>query len=351
MKTKEKLSFGSIVSKIINKFVVPLFIVGLFAMIVTALSAPTGSMPQVFGISLVRIQSGSMVEKGFAIGDVVLMSQNHEKPLDKGQIIAFYNRKDAYDATHYGFMGSVEESSLVEIENYDGQFATNVAYVSGRTNPQDLQNHKAPITFHEIINVYVSPDGIVFYETSGSNPSSVSDGLIRQDFVVAKYINTPFALKAVMSFSITEIGIILFMFVPLTIVIGIEGYNTLKKVYAYWVEGQLFDQKIPFSDPRIKLYNVASLMTEPRKAYFWLLTDKSKKQEVFEFLFKPQEESDKKQIEMYENAKKAKEIFENKGPLEYFRFWHLTLGGYFDKKEIVKYKKDYENKLLTQEKK
>lgn len=350
MKTKAKNRFWDFFLKLVNYFIVPFFIVGIFAMFTMNFSRPTGTMPHFFGISVVRIESGSMVERGFEVGDVILMNQNFDKPLKVGEIIGFYNKKDDFDINTYNITPAMDNSSLVLIDDFEGEFSENFSY-SGRIRPESLRNQNFEITFHEIIDVYVSPDGIIFYETQGSNPTSTPDGLIRQDYVIAKYIQTPLLLKMIMTFSITPLGIVLLIILPLSLIVGVEGYNVLKKIYAYHLEGQVFKRKVSYKDDKVREYKISELMSAPRKAYFWVTTKKSEKEQVFRFLYQLRDESNKKEVENYQKALKAKEIFENKGPLEYFRFWHLTVDGYFDKKEIVKFKKQYENMIIDSRKK
>lgn len=344
MKIKAKTKFWDAFLKTLNLFIFPLFFVGIFAILILNYSSPQGAMPHIFGISVVRIESGSMVEKGFAVGDVVFMNQNFKKPLKVGDIIGFYNKKDNYDLNAYNITSNLENSSLVLFKDFEGEFAKNISY-NGRITPQKLIDEKHRITFHEIINVYVSPDGIIFYQTQGSNPDSSPDGFIRQDFVLAKYLHTPLIIKAVMSFTLTPLGSIFFVFAPFSLIVGVEGYKTLKKIYAYQLESKVFNRKVSFKDEKAKDYKVGQLMSLPKKVYFWITTKKDDKNEAFNFLFQIVDEKSVAQINEFENALKSKKIFEKKGPLEYFKFWHLTAKKNFDKKEIIKFQKQYEEAI------
>ncbi len=97
--------------------------------------------------------------------------------------------------------------------------------------------------------------------------------------------------------------------------------------------------KISYKNEKVKEYKINQLMSTPRKAYFWITAKKDEKPEVFDFLYKIVDENKEQEL-THRAALKSKEIFEKNGALEYFRFWHLTLGKKFDKKEMKQFRED-----------
>jgi intein/homing endonuclease len=340
-----KNKFLQILNNILNYVIFPAFFVGVFSVMIIFFTFPQNQMPQVFGHSIVRINTDSMVEMGFDIGDVVFVNQNKTKELKKGDIVAFYKIKDKYDNDEYNY-NSPTSTLLVTIDEYEGMLAENVNYQDTyRTTLKTIQEKKEPIYFHSINEVYVSPDGIVFYQTKGSNPNASPDGFIRQDFIIAKYTHTPLFLKTIMSFMITKAGMIALVIFPLSLIVGYESLRILKRINTFMFENKVFNRKMRFDDPVLKSYDVPSVMSSPRKAYFWLTSKKEEKDKVFGFLYAIDDKSTKSAILESKNAKLATKIFNEKGALEFFRFWHSNCGGWLDKKEILKLKNQYEDSM------
>ena len=62
--------------EVANFIVYPVVLLALISIMIIFVSTPKGKVPSVFGFSVVQIKSGSMVEAGFKVSDVVFINQN-----------------------------------------------------------------------------------------------------------------------------------------------------------------------------------------------------------------------------------------------------------------------------------
>ena len=97
-RSKKALTLYSLFGKIGDILFFPIIIIALFSSL-SMLSSNNNNKPvAVFGFSLVNIKSGSMVEMGFGIGDMVITKKATRDDIALGDIIAFYNFHDSLDS-------------------------------------------------------------------------------------------------------------------------------------------------------------------------------------------------------------------------------------------------------------
>ena len=95
---KPKNTAYTLLGKIGDILLFPIVIVALCVSLLIMFQAKSDTIPSVFGISIVRILSGSMVKSGFNIGDNVIIKKTDTNTLWKDDIIAFFQKEDPADA-------------------------------------------------------------------------------------------------------------------------------------------------------------------------------------------------------------------------------------------------------------
>ena len=338
-KTKERQSFHRLMGQIAGYIVYPIVLVALISTLLIFILTPKGKVPSFFGFSVVQIKSGSMVEAGFNVADVVFLNQNINGTLQSGDIIAFYKDFDPADTEI--------RTALVLLSEWDG-VVTNEDLLNGTRIPKTtLEKSGSIVYFHYIEDVYVSPsDGTIFYRTIGSNPNAVADGYIRSDYVVGKYIVTPPFLRSLLSFSTTSLGMILFIVFPLALLVLMECFGLIEQMNIYSFENKVFLRLIPFDSSQIVKYNIGKEMDISRKIYFYATSKEEEKNAVFDFLFSYLNVGTKKEKLLYENALKAKEILQNESSIDYFLFWQSKLTKKSDKNRLKKLQNQFEYETL-----
>ena len=319
----------------------PIVVIAVFIVLVIYFSTPSGALPQIFGYSIVRIQTPSMTSAGFLVGDVVFITREVPDKLNQSDIVAFYKYFDYADQNVY--------STLIPYEDWDG-VVTGEDYVTGtRVNKTTLQDRGEVVYFHYIREVLVAPsDGTIYYVTGGSNPNTAADGYIRADYVVGTYAETPVVLKYIMSFSTSTLGLIVLVVFPLSALVLLEAFSLIDQVNKYILENKIYDRKIRFDSFEVLKYDIGKDMENPRKIIFFLTSKKEEREKVFSFLYAGfnKENSTAKDKDFYKTALQAKHILETENPRKYFDFWLENLKSKAEIKELQKLQKEFEYKQI-----
>ncbi|MGI5842094.1 MAG: S26 family signal peptidase [Christensenellales bacterium] len=337
--TEEKNIYKTI-GKISSYIVFPIILISFFTIFITVLTTPKNQMPQIKGYSIAKVLTSSMKEAGFNPGDVVFINQNKNKNLSKGDIVAFYKYQDMAD------MDIFEE--LVKLDEFEGEVKQEVDK-TGRTTTDYLIKNNFQIYFHYVNEIYVAPDGTLFYQTKGSNPSASPDGFIRADYIVGTYITTPLVVRRVFSFLASTYGLILLVMLPLCILVVMESFNVINKVNVYLLEEKLFKREIEHYDPLIKKFKISDYMGLPRKAYYYINTPDKYKAEVFDLLYGSGFGLIEKMPTLKADAQKAVNILKSQGHAPYFLYWENYVTKKFDKMEVIKLKKQYEKERFIKQ--
>lgn len=326
-------TFGTIASYLVY----PIVISAVLTVMLMVFSTPQGSVPQISGISIVKIETSSMSSAGFNVDDVVFITQKVEDRLNKQDIIAFYKFFDEADEDVF--------HTLIKFEDWNGEITGENLVVGQRTTKTQVQERNSMVYFHYIREVYVAPsDGTIYYLTGGSNPGAPDDGFIRADYTVGKYIQTPSIVKNIMSFAITEIGLVMFIIFPLSGLVLLEALSLIEQVNKFILDKKVFNREIPFDNLEIAKYNIGKEMDNPRKIIFYLTTPKQSKEKVFDFLYGQfnKENSSNKDKEFYEKALTAKRILEEENPRKYFDYWSNEIKSNSEKKQLKKLQSEFE---------
>lgn len=325
--------------EIAGYIVYPVVLLALISVLVIFVSTPHGKVPNFFGFSVVQIKSGSMVEAGFKVADVVFLNQNIDTILNSGDIVAFYKDFDPADTQ--------VRTSLVLYSEWDGQM-TNENMLNGSRTPKSvLEKNGSIVYFHYIEDVYVSPsDGTIFYRTIGSAENAVADGFIRADFIVGKYIFTPPFVRSVLTFATTGLGMVLFIVFPLALLVLLECFGLIEQMNIYSFENKVFLRLIPFDSSEIVKYNIGKEMDISRKIYFYATSAETEKDAVFDFLFSHLKNGTKKEQVLFANATESRKILQTRSGVDYFLFWQSKLTKRSDKKRLKQLQNQFEYEIL-----
>ena len=120
-----------------------------------------------------------MKASGFEVGDKVLIKQVDTDKLRVGDIISFYYFYDNYD-------NYFEKVAITDFNNLPFADSDEINY-SQRTTKEQLENKNSRIYFHHIHKVYISEEGIRYFQTKGSSNASPDTYLTREDFVIGQF--------------------------------------------------------------------------------------------------------------------------------------------------------------------
>ena len=140
---REEKTFYKVLGIIADIIMYPVLIISLLSAFFMLISNRNSSLPSAFGISVVKVMSGSMVERGFEVGDVVFVKKTDVATLKVGDVVAFYKQFDSCDMAL--------KNDFVKLEDYDG---TNLGQqIQGRTTIKQLKEKTMPVYFHRIKNI------------------------------------------------------------------------------------------------------------------------------------------------------------------------------------------------------
>lgn len=340
-KKKEEKTLYKILGIIADIIMYPILIVSLVAALAMLYTNRNTQMPAIFGVSVVKIMSDSMVEAGFDVGDIVFVKKTDTNTLKTGDVVAFYKYFDNVDGNYY--------NKLVHEDEYNGENLGET--ITGRTSLAKLKEEPRPVYFHRIKNVYYLPnDGSIFFETAGSGEND-SDGFIRSDYVVGKYINTPVVVREAMNFCSSSVGMILLVVLPLSILVLLECLSIVEQINNMIIENKVFYREEPYnSEDSIKAH-IGRDMELYRQVYFYATAKDEDRENIKDFLWSELYEEDitKKQLILREQIEKSLQIF-SEDKLQYFEYWENILTGPFERKKFQKLKNQFkvEYVLLSQ---
>lgn len=282
------------VRKII-KITITLILVSLFAYVFFSnIFKQDNEMKSVFGVNFAIVQTGSMVDGGFDVGDFVLIKKiNAEKTtLKVGDIIVFY----------YGFCDYYDQIFQSQIEN-------NPQFKQAHTMPDDPKTWQKPtavdpnkdyratqkdaikagaiLVFHRIIGVYYDDYGNKYFETLGdSNEEDVDDVLVRDDFVVAEYGGPTPVISAILGFIISPVGLIVVFLIPVAFMLLMQFLSFVNEMRVCSTVSNLIKRKISIRDVNTKKVDLGFYLSTAEKAFLYDITPKEDKPDMAIVLWK-----------------------------------------------------------------
>ncbi len=308
---KPKNTVYTLLGKIGDVLLFPIVIVALSVSLLIMFQAKSDTIPSVFGVSIVRILSGSMENSGFNIGDNVIIKKTDTNTLWKGDIIAFFQKDDPADK------GRV----LTELEYVNDEPNITKPIPENRLTLEDLQGKGMRVVFHEIINVYYDETGTRFFETKGSSNSSADGVKVRADFVIGKYVNTPTWFRGAVKWLASPVGMVVCVCIPLGILVIFQSLALIEQINFMYVEKKLMKGEMHWQDREAKRLIQTGDMEEICKIVYFSKVDEDEREELAESLWVFKNKLSKKQKLYKQNVEESIEILEDKGKKEYFLFW------------------------------
>lgn len=343
---REEKTFYKVLGTVADIIMYPVLIVSLLSAFFMLISNRNSSLPSAFGISVVKVMSGSMVERGFEVGDVVFVKKTDTATLKVGDVVAFYKQFDSCDMAL--------KNDFVKLEDYDG---TNLGQqIQGRTTIKQLKEKTMPVYFHRIKNIYVLPqDGTLFFETAGSKTENtendyLSDGYIRSDFIVGKYVNTPRFVRDAMKFCASSTGMICLVVMPLSVLVLLECLSIVEQINNIILENKVFYHEEPYDSKESIKANIGKDMDLYRQIYFYATSPPVDRDKIKMFLWANSfdEYASSKELELKDLIEQSDKLLKNENTIdqkEYFDFWSKNLKYRYQKRRYDKLMKEHELQL------
>lgn len=297
---KRKHNIYSILGIIGDILFYPIIILCLLCCFAIYADKQSGKVPNIFGISMVSIKSGSMTNSGFNVKDIVFLGKTNAGELRAGDIIGFYYY---YDSACDGTKAELK-SELTLIQSYDRDTKEKTSFdketyktlraeerTGERKTVDDINARADRLYFHRIVNVYIKSDGTLFYETQGDGtPTNPTNGgpeinYICEDYVVGKYIYTAPFIRGFFSFVATPTGMIALVVAPLAILTLCILFSIIEQISRILIEKKVLRRLIRYdSDESIKA-NIGLDMELADKVWFFATADPADRRGVREFLW------------------------------------------------------------------
>ena len=264
----------SVKSKVLSVISTVLYIV-LLAFLVFALLANLGKKDNqisgLFGFSFAVVQSGSMIDGGFDVGDMVLIKSVNTDNLKKDDIIVFYKYKDPMDNQVLTYVNSHKITDEISAGTYQDFYLDDSALNRGGVDK--AVNANSMLVFHRIVDVYVDPYGVRFFETKGDSNGVKDDILIREDFVCAVYVGSSPFVQSVLEFVTSPTGLCVVILLPILLTIGLQIFSFMSEVRGTSAASKLLSRKLKYSDVDFTKIKLAEYLSEPEKVYLYDITD------------------------------------------------------------------------------
>lgn len=350
MKVKKKRTLYSVLGIIGDIIIYPIILISLISSAVMYVARRENACPNFFGLSLVHVLSGSMEKSGFYKDDVVFIlktdayslkcqTKDENGKLVNGDIIAFYSFEDKEVDPRMKDYSSSPNSPLRKLAADEVvKKPENITY-ENRTAVKDLPE-KTQIIFHEIVERYVDRDGTLFFRTKGSSNSYKDSILVRADYVVGRYAETPTWIRSVFRFCSSQVGMIVLVVVPLGILILLQCASLIEQSNNILIEKAVLQRKLRYDSKESIKANVGIEMDDINKVKFYASAPETERQAVADFLWKYLDTDKPKMQEKYQFAQHAIKVFE-KNPHQYWAIWINNIKGKKNQQKLEKYYQEW----------
>ncbi len=321
---KTKSTLYTVFGKIGDIILIPVIFLALTVCLLIFFQGRQDNMPSVFGISIVRIMSGSMQKSGFDIGDSVIIKKTNTDELWIGDIIAFFQKDDPAD----------KGKKLTLLSTVNQQPVVTKPIPQERLTIDDLKGTGMRVIFHEIKNVYYDETGTRFFQTKGSSNDDFDTVKVREDFVLGKYVSTPNWVRDALKWLATPTGMIVCVCLPLGILVILEALSLIEQINFMYIEKKLLKGEMHWEDREAKRLIKTGDMEEICKIIYFSKVDEAEREELADNLWIFKTNLSKKQLIYKEKVKQAIKILNEKGKREYLLFWKNNLKWKWDIKQI-----------------
>lgn len=317
-KEKPKKTFYTVLGMIGDCLFIPIMIISLLVCMFIFMERRHSEPPSIFGVSIVRVLTGSMIASGFYVNDNVVVKKCEPNQIWEGDIIAFYARYDDVDIKMYNY------KQLTKLQSSDQQIdlpQTPVVY-EGRTNVDDAKERGTRIVFHQVIGVYVDENGTRFFETKGTSNGSKDMYPAREDFVVGRYVETPVALRSAIKWVCSPMGMIVLVCLPLGILVIMQSLSLIEQINFIIIEKKLLAKTIDHKDPEAQRLFKSGEMEEIAKILYMSKTKTEDQDEIYSLLWHTESKNkNAKKQEYNQKIEQSFEVLKTKGKQEYLLYW------------------------------
>lgn len=381
-KIRKKKTAFSWAEFVVDIIIYPVLILAFFSSFMMMAAKSENIASPIFGRTIVRVLSGSMdfcnPTVGTKIGKGELtMLDTTTKNYKVGDVVAFYYFYDGEDnlqqfnLTEYELVDNDDNKDTPKqayFKQADGEFkcsteavaydedlynlitSTNAGeqfiYNGGlytkeakSTNRTDIKTaaKKASVYFHQIVQIKVDLSGTIFYQTKGTANDAIDGFMIRQDFVVGKYVKIPTFISSVINFCSSTTGMLVLVVAPISIIVLIELLSIVEQINNILLEKKVIDRAMPFDSPESIKASIGLEMREPDKIYYYDVMPSEFKMDLYDFLWGCLSGTeDKKQLNVFDTSKVAVSMYNDKDTNNYYTAWIESFKSNRIKKQIQK---------------
>ena len=326
-KNKKQKTLNTLLGKIGDILLIPIFVIALLVSTYILFQNKGDTVPSIFGYSIVKVLSGSMRKSGFEIDDRVIVKKSDALALwgdySGGDIIAFFSYEDPVD----------KNLQKTKLESKD-QTIEITQSVTGRRTLKDLQGKGYKVVFHQIVGVYQDATGARYFKTRGTSNGSDDAAIIRQDFVIGRYVNTPDWIRSGFKWVASSAGMITCVCVPLGIMVIFQSLALIEQINFMYVEKRLLKGAMHWQDYEAKRLIKTGDMEETCKIIYYTKVDEEEREELLTALWIFPAKLNKEEQKKKDIVEQGAEIFEKEGTLPYLNYWLDNLKWNWDKKKI-----------------
>ncbi len=312
---KGKNTIYTLAGKIGDIFLIPILLLALVVTLVIFTQNQSNRVPSFFGLSVVKILSGSMEDSGFRIGDSVFITKTDTTSLKVGNIIAFYQYKDDAD----------EGLEKIELKSDDDFVEVTMPEPENRKHISDITGGSYRIVFHQIVGVYQDHTGARYFKTKGTSNSSSDGVLVRDDFVVGKYLETPIWLRDVLRWISSSIGMICLVCLPLGIMIILQSLALIEQVNFMYIEKKLINGTMSWQEHEAQRLIKAGEMEIVCRIVMLIKVPNDEREDAFEDIWRFKGELTQRQKDLLEIADVSYKVLNEKGKKEYLQLWRQNM--------------------------
>lgn len=312
---KGKNTIYTLAGKIGDIFLIPILLLALVVTLVIFTQNQSNRVPSFFGLSVVKILSGSMEDSGFRIGDSVFITKTDTTSLKVDNIIAFYQYKDDAD----------EGLEKIELEDEDDFVEVTMPEPENRKHISDITGGSYRIVFHQIVGVYQDHTGARYFKTKGTSNASSDGVLVRDDFVVGKYLETPIWLRDVLRWISSSTGMICLVCLPLGIMIILQSLALIEQVNFMYIEKKLINGTMSWQEHEAQRLIKAGEMEIVCRIVMLIKVPNDEREDAFEDIWRFKGELTQRQKDLLEIADVSYKVLNEKGEKEYLQLWRQNM--------------------------
>ncbi len=312
---KKKNTVYTLAGKIGDIFLIPILLLALVVTLVIFTQNQSNKVPSFFGLSVVRVLSGSMENSGFRVGDSVFVTKTDTNSLWVGDIIAFYQYQDSAD--------NIFEK--IELDSVDDSVEITLEEPEGRREMSDITGGSYRVVFHEIVGVLMDHTGARYFRTKGSSNASADSILIRDDFVVGKYLNTPVWLRNVLRWVSSSTGMICLVCLPLGIMIILQSLALIEQINFMYVEKKLMNGVMHWQDREAQRLIKTGEMEIVCRIVMFPKVPEDEREDAFDEVWRFGDNPTESQKDLLHLAKLSYNILDSKSQKIYYEFWKQNL--------------------------